>query len=85
MAAGVQNSGLLILFLSEGVLERPFVQFELEEALRGKKTVLLVHEQAPRHNPFVVAKEVKAAPAWIQELMEHWSNGFMQWIESSMY
>ena len=29
MAEGVRTSMFLILFLSEGVLERPFVQFEL--------------------------------------------------------
>ena len=28
MAEGVEKSGFVILFLSEGVLERPFVQFE---------------------------------------------------------
>ena len=30
MAEGVQQSAFLILFLSEGVLGRPYVQFELE-------------------------------------------------------
>ncbi len=59
MAAGVQNSGFLILFLSEGVLERPFVQFELEEALRGKKTVLLVHEQDRTWGTRAVARIVR--------------------------
>ena len=32
MAEGVQQSAFLILFLSEGVLCRPYVQFELEVA-----------------------------------------------------
>ena len=40
MAEGVWTSMLLILFLSEGVLERPFVLFELGEALKAQKTVL---------------------------------------------
>ena len=39
MAAGVQKSCFVILFLSEGVLERPFVQFEVGEALSGQKEV----------------------------------------------
>ena len=34
MAEGVQQSAFLILFLSEGVLERPYVQFEPEVADR---------------------------------------------------
>ena len=45
MADGVQNSCFLILFLSEGVLERPFVLFEVGEALKAEKKVLLIHEQ----------------------------------------
>ena len=45
MADGVSKSGFLVLFLSEGVLTRPFVLFELEEAVRAKKTLLLLHEQ----------------------------------------
>ncbi len=45
MAAGVANSCFVILFMSEGVLERPFVQFEVGEALKLQKLVLLIHEQ----------------------------------------
>ena len=48
MAKGVQESCFVILFLSAGVLERPFVRFELEEARKVGKKVLLVHEPDPR-------------------------------------
>merc|ERR1719262_1912214 len=65
MAEGVQQSAFLILFLSEGVLTRPYVQFELEEAKKTGKQVLLVHEQDPRHNPFDFTREVQAAPLWL--------------------
>ena len=65
MAAGVQNSCFLILFLSEGVLERPFVLFEVSEALKAQKPVLLIHEQDARHNPFNFAQEAKAASTWL--------------------
>ena len=41
-ATGVRESSFVILFLSQGVLERPFVLFELEQALQAKKQVLLV-------------------------------------------
>ena len=50
MAEGVRDSGFVILFLSSGVLQRPYVQFELEEALNAGKKVLLVHEQDPRRH-----------------------------------
>ncbi len=62
MAEGVRKSAFVILFLSKGVLERPFVQFEVETALSANKRVLLLHEQDPRHNPFDFAQEVQAAP-----------------------
>lgn len=31
---------------------------------------MLIHEQDARHNPFDFAREVKAAPDWMQELIE---------------
>ena len=37
MAAGVRESCYVILFLSQGVLTRPFVQFEIGEALKARK------------------------------------------------
>ena len=45
MADGIRESRFVILFLSEGVLTRPYVQFELEEAMAASKQVLLLHEQ----------------------------------------
>ena len=71
MAAGVQKSGFLVLFLSEGVLTRPFVQYELEIAAAAKKSMLLIHEMDSRHHPFDFQNEVAAAPKWIQELIEN--------------
>ena len=44
MGAGVRGSSFVLLFLSEGVLTRPFVQFEVGEALRTKTPVILMHE-----------------------------------------
>ena len=69
MAEGVKSSGFVILFLSQGVLTRPFVQFEIEAALNARKKVILVHEQDPRHGPFDFAEEVKKAPSWMEELL----------------
>ena len=48
MRQGVWDSGFVILFLSQGVLERPYVQYELSQAQQAQKMVLLVHEQDPR-------------------------------------
>ncbi len=58
MARGVQKSEFVILFLSQGVLTRPFVQLEVETALKAGKRILLVHEADPRHSPFDFNKEV---------------------------
>ena len=52
MAEGVRGSCFVFLFLSEGVLTRPFVQFEVDEALQSKTPIILMHEADPRHQPF---------------------------------
>merc|ERR1719160_341899 len=70
MATGIANSSMVILFMSEGVLTRPFVIFELEQALKAQKQILLIHEQDQRHNPFEFAREVSLAPEWLRELVE---------------
>ena len=43
MDIGVHKSDIYILFLSEGVLGRPFVQRELREARKKEKKIVLVH------------------------------------------
>ncbi len=47
MADGVRGSAAFVLFLSKGVLDRPFVRFEVEEALKWKKKILPLHEADP--------------------------------------
>ena len=44
MKEGVRTSASVVLFLSEGVLSRPFVIFEVGVALEMAKPVLLRHE-----------------------------------------
>lgn len=43
MGKGIQESAFVILFLSQGTLARPYVRFELGEALKYEKTILLMH------------------------------------------
>ena len=50
MADGVRSSQVFLLFLSEGVLTRPFVLFEIESALKLGKRVMLIHETG-LHSP----------------------------------
>ena len=47
MAAGVQKSCFVILFLSEGVLERPFVQFEVAQKLFAKASLSVLRSGIP--------------------------------------
>ena len=42
MRQGIINSGAVIIFLSAGILSRSFCQFEIREALRHKKTLVLI-------------------------------------------
>jgi hypothetical protein len=49
MKEGVSESSLYVLFLSKGVLARPFVRLEAQTALDGGKDVALVLEVDPFH------------------------------------
>lgn len=69
MAAGVASSRIFLLFLSEGVLARPFCIFEIETAMRLNKQVMLMHETGARHGAFDFA-EAAEAPVDVAELLE---------------
>ena len=49
MKLGVASSQVFLIFLSEGVLTRPFCLFEIETALEMKKPLMLMHETDRRH------------------------------------
>ena len=42
MRQGIITSGAFILFLSAGILSRPFCQFEIREAIARKKPMILI-------------------------------------------
>ena len=44
MRAGVADSRVFLLFLSQGVLERPFCLFEIATAMEMSKNIMLMHE-----------------------------------------
>ena len=44
MLAGVLGAGAFILFLSAGVLNRPFCQAEIRHAMEHGKPLVLIHE-----------------------------------------
>ena len=43
MLKGIESSAAFVLFLSTGVLERPYCQMEIRHALALKKPVVLIH------------------------------------------
>lgn len=49
MVEGVKGSTALVLFLTQGVLQRPFCQLEIRTALKHNVPVVLLHETDPRH------------------------------------
>ena len=61
MVAGIHESATFVLFLSHGVLERPFCQLEIRRAMQENKPIVLVHEEDSRHGKFDFA-EFDAAP-----------------------
>ena len=46
MLKGIEQAAAFVLFLSLGVLERPYCQMEIRHALALKKPVILVHGKA---------------------------------------
>ena len=43
MLKGIEQSASFILFLSSGVLERPYCQLEIRHAMALKKPIVLLH------------------------------------------
>jgi hypothetical protein len=70
MRRGIQQAAAFLLFLSEGVLERPFCQFEIREALALNKPMLLIHESDPRFGSFDFGKAGSTAPADLKEMLD---------------
>jgi hypothetical protein len=48
MARGVKESDVYVLFLSEGVMSRPFVHLELREAMQLEKVII----HSLHHTPY---------------------------------
>ena len=43
MLKGIEQAAAFVLFLSEGVLNRPYCQMEIRQALALKKPIVLLH------------------------------------------
>jgi hypothetical protein len=56
----VKNSKNFILLITDGVLERPWVQFEIRAALKCNKNIILVHDE--RNCPFPSGNYLKSIP-----------------------
>ena len=48
MLKGIETSAAFVLFLSTGVLERPYCQMEIRHALALKKPLVLLHGECER-------------------------------------
>ena len=70
MQAGVEASKVFLLFLSRGVLSRPFCLFEIRTALTGQKKILLMHETDERHGAFDFGEVNRQALPDMTELLE---------------
>ena len=46
MLKGIEQAAAFVLFLSQGVLERPYCQMEIRHALDLKKPVVLLHGES---------------------------------------
>ena len=62
MRQGIETAAVFLLFLSKSVLERPFCQFEIREAVALKKPMLLIHESDSRFGAFDFGSAGATAP-----------------------
>ena len=46
MLKGIEQAAAFVLFLSQGVLERPYCQMEIRHALALKKPIVLLHGES---------------------------------------
>ena len=46
MLKGIEQAAAFVLFLSQGVLERPYCQLEIRHAMALKKPVVLLHGES---------------------------------------
>ena len=46
MLKGIEQAAAFVLFLSTGVLERPYCQLEIRHALALKKPIVLLHGES---------------------------------------
>eukprot|EP00746_Dinoflagellata_sp_MGD_P141254 gnl/MRDRNA2_/MRDRNA2_74389_c0_seq1.p1 gnl/MRDRNA2_/MRDRNA2_74389_c0~~gnl/MRDRNA2_/MRDRNA2_74389_c0_seq1.p1 ORF type:complete len:238 (+),score=38.05 gnl/MRDRNA2_/MRDRNA2_74389_c0_seq1:82-714(+) len=68
MKYGVEHSMVFVLFLSQGVLERPFVRLEITTAIQNNKKTVVMHEADERQGKFDFASELHdGVPAEIFE------------------
>ena len=58
MLKGIEQASAFILFLSAGVLNRPYCQMEIREALALKKPITLIHEASRQSRMRVIGNHV---------------------------
>jgi hypothetical protein len=71
MKHGIEGAASFLVFLSEGILDRPFCQFEIREALALRKPMQLIHESDPRFGAFDFGKAGAAAPADLKAMLDN--------------
>ena len=54
MLKGIEEAAAFVLFLSTGVLERPYCQMEIRHALALKKPIILIHGERLRMHTFTL-------------------------------
>ena len=62
MLKGIESSAAFVLFLSTGVLERPYCQMEIRHALALKKPVVLLHGESEHEMSLCSTIDIRLAP-----------------------
>lgn len=71
MLDGIRRARIYLLFLSDSVMTREYVQFEARCALKLGLPILLMHETDPNHGAVNFAKETAHAPDDLKPMLSH--------------
>ena len=71
MLKGIEQAAAFVLFLSQGVLQRPYCQLEIRHAVALKKPIVLLHESDARYGGFDFCAAHEGAPTDLQELLDN--------------
>ena len=80
MQEGVRNSKNVLIFLSDGIMGRPYCRSEMRWGKQYGCGFVGVHEGDERHNPADFGKEKRLAPSDLRHLFDDVEVSMMHFV-----